>query len=102
MAVAGVPFLRAEVPVRDGPIPEVFAEKHIQCTNHMPHHAVSHDQDLFKTTEDLAYFFRREPAHVALARDERGVKADASTTRNGLQHGAAISAERRKGGVQVE
>lgn len=85
MAVAEkrLQFLVIEVPVRDGAVAEVFAEKDIQCTHDVSHHAVADDDDLFEPRENRACFFGAEPPHVAIQWDVGPVEADSAAAGEG-------------------
>lgn len=67
----------------------------------MSHHAVPHDDDLLEPGENLTDFLGREPAHVAVQRDEGAIKSNASAAGKGAEKVHSRRAERGDGGVQV-
>lgn len=69
-------FLVIEVPIRDRSIAQIFAQEHIQCSNHVSHHAVPDDNDFFESREDVTNLLGCEPAHVTVQRDERPIEAN--------------------------
>ena len=67
----------------------------------MSHHAIAHDDNFFKSREDSAGFLSSEPPHVAGARDEGGVDADAPAGGEGSEEGGACGADWGEGVVEV-
>lgn len=81
---------------------KVFSEENAYGNGNVPHHAVTQDEDLLKAGQDIADLVRIEPSHVAAARAEGGVEADASARAHGFEEGVLGLAQGLKGAVQFE
>ena len=97
-----LPLFRREIPICDSTIPQILPDQDIDAADHMPHHAIAQDDDLFEPCQSFTDLLGGEPTHVTTSGHVRRIKADASSTGHGIDKSFSVIAEGSEGGVEIE
>ncbi len=101
-AIRHLPLFRREVPVRDSSVTQVLAHQDVNASYDVPHHTVSHDDNLLEPNQDLTDLLRREPAHITAPRHVRCIMSNATSRRQRRKQRSAVRTERTEWGVEIE